>query len=63
MTKKLTEKEAAELSEEQLSIVNGGYTAGDVCPKCGEATLVNHRYYNIVYCPKCDFEEGDSRSR
>lgn len=61
--KTLTQKETVELSEDQLKKVSGGYQQGDICPNCGKATLVNHRYLNYVICPNCDFCEGDSRSR
>lgn len=65
MTEKkiLTEEQLSELSEEQLSKVSGGYSQGDLCPNCGEARLVNDPWYNYVRCPKCSFEQGDSRSR
>lgn len=60
--KKITEQELNDLSEDQLNKVSGGYYAGDTCPKCGMTKLEKVPHYNIVRCPSCGFEEGDSRS-
>ena len=53
----LAKAEGIELSDEQLSAVNGGFCKGDPCPKCGNEdtesgwTILEGYWF---HCPKCD---------